>query len=151
MEEQFGSCPECGRNDGYRNIYRQHFFFCEEHQITWVPGSNLFSSWRAEGREDWRATWEKLKEYRLYDPDASPAIGPQLGEVVRFESMIPPPAPAVISSAAEFEAGASNDEAQYALECVLARLTEEEMRRVFEDLPLRAREHIRLTAADYPG
>ncbi len=43
------------------------------------------------------------------------------------------------------------EEAQYALECVLARLTEEELRRVFDDLPPRAREHIRLTGADYPG
>ena len=43
------------------------------------------------------------------------------------------------------------DEAQYALECVLARLSEDELRRILEDLPPRAREHIRLTAADFPG
>jgi hypothetical protein len=43
------------------------------------------------------------------------------------------------------------DEAQYALECVLARLRPEELRRILEDLPERAREHIRLTAADFPG
>ncbi len=42
-------------------------------------------------------------------------------------------------------------EAQYALECVLARMTEDEMRRILGDLPPRAVEHIRLTAADFPG
>ena len=38
-------------------------------------------------------------------------------------------------------------EAQYALECVLVRLTEAEIQRVIEDLPPRAREHIRATTA----
>jgi hypothetical protein len=36
-------------------------------------------------------------------------------------------------------------EAQYALECVLVRLTEAEIQRVIDDLPPRAREHIRAT------
>ena len=38
-------------------------------------------------------------------------------------------------------------EAQYALECVIVRLTEAELQRVIDDLPPRAREHIRATAA----
>ena len=38
-------------------------------------------------------------------------------------------------------------EAQYALECVLVRLTEAELQRVIDDLPPRAREHIRVTTA----
>ncbi len=42
-------------------------------------------------------------------------------------------------------------DAQYALECVLARLTEGELVRILPDLPPRAHEHIRLTAADYSG
>jgi hypothetical protein len=37
-------------------------------------------------------------------------------------------------------------EAQYALECVLVRLSEVELQRVIDDLPPRAREHIRATA-----
>ena len=36
-------------------------------------------------------------------------------------------------------------EAQYALECVLVRLTEAELQRVIDDLPLRIREYIRAT------
>ena len=38
-------------------------------------------------------------------------------------------------------------EAQYALECVLVRLTEAELQRVIDDLPPRARRHIRATTA----
>ena len=38
-------------------------------------------------------------------------------------------------------------QAQYALECVLVRLTEAELQRVIDDLPTRAREHIRVTTA----
>ena len=38
-------------------------------------------------------------------------------------------------------------EAQYALECVLVRLTEAELQRVIDDLPPRAREYIRATTA----
>jgi hypothetical protein len=38
-------------------------------------------------------------------------------------------------------------EAQYALECVLVRLTEAELQRVIDDLPPRVREYIRVTTA----
>jgi hypothetical protein len=38
-------------------------------------------------------------------------------------------------------------EAQYVLECVLVRLTEAELKRVIDDLPPRARGHIRATTA----
>ena len=44
------------------------------------------------------------------------------------------------------EMGASR-EAQYALECVLVRLTEAELQRVIDDVPPRAREYIRATTA----
>ncbi len=37
--------------------------------------------------------------------------------------------------------------AQYALECVLVRLTEAELQRVIDDLPPRVRQHIRATTA----
>ncbi len=40
-------------------------------------------------------------------------------------------------------------EAQYALECVIARLSEDELRRILEDLPPRALGHVRLTAARF--
>jgi len=91
--ETFGGCPECGKGGEYRNIYRRHFVFCEEHRITWSAGTNLFSSWREEDEEDWRETWEKLKGYRVYDPDVSPEAGPPLAEVTSLEALMPPPTP----------------------------------------------------------
>jgi hypothetical protein len=44
------------------------------------------------------------------------------------------------------ELGEARD-AQYALECVLVRLTEAELQRVIDDLPQRVREYIRVTTA----
>lgn len=46
--ECYGGCPACGRTDGYRNVGRDHWFFCAEHRVRWWAGSNLFSSWRGE-------------------------------------------------------------------------------------------------------
>lgn len=47
-------CPCC--NDAkshYRNIGRDHWFFCEPCGVRWLIGSNLFSSWRDESEMDW--------------------------------------------------------------------------------------------------
>jgi hypothetical protein len=76
---QFGVCPECGGGDGYRNIYRLHFFYCDEHRLTWCPGSNLTSTWRDEKPKDWRAAWEHLKDYRTVDGYGEYEPGPPLG------------------------------------------------------------------------
>ncbi len=97
MTEQFGSCPVCGaEGQHYRNIYKQHFFFCEEHRMVWSIGCDLFSSWRHEDEGDWRAAWEKLKDYRacreapLDAPEWGPTVGPPLSEVTSFEELMPP-------------------------------------------------------------
>jgi hypothetical protein len=50
--EYFGGCPTCGGNDGYRNLGREHWFFCAEHKVKWYVGSSLFSGWREETVED---------------------------------------------------------------------------------------------------
>ena len=91
-EDHFGGCPECGQNDGYQNIYRHHFFFCEEHCVAWLAGHDLFSSWREEDEADWREAWEELKGYRVYDRGTQ-QLGPSLGEVTSLEFLIPPPTP----------------------------------------------------------
>jgi hypothetical protein len=49
--DYFGVCPKCGKNDGYINIGRGHWFFCTEHKIRWCAGANLFSSWQDETEE----------------------------------------------------------------------------------------------------
>ena len=47
----FGACPTCGKNDGYRNVGREHWFYCAEHRTKWCYGDNIFSSWRHDGPE----------------------------------------------------------------------------------------------------
>ena len=89
-EGHFGVCPECGNTGEYRNIYKQHFFFCDEHQITWTPGANLFSSWHHETEEDWRKAWGKLRYYRPVDGFGRYAPGAPLGEQTSFEDLVPP-------------------------------------------------------------
>lgn len=86
--EPFGVCPECG-SARYRNIYKTHFFYCEEHRITWVPGYNLMSSWQYEEPEDWRAAWEQLKEYRTVDGFGQYQPGARLGEQTTLEALMP--------------------------------------------------------------
>ena len=92
-EEQFGSCPECGKAGGYRNIYKQHFFYCDEHRLVWLAGSNLFSTWRDENEGDWRAAWEHLREYRTVDGFEKCVPGAPLGEQVTLAELLPTPDP----------------------------------------------------------
>jgi len=54
----FGDCPECGRNDGYVNIGRGHWFICKEHKAMWFIGSNLFSDWKGETEEEQRERFD---------------------------------------------------------------------------------------------
>jgi hypothetical protein len=82
----FRECPECGKSDEYRNIYKHHFFFCDEHRLVWMPGVNLFSSWR--GEEDCREAWAKLNGYRTVDGFGEYETGAPLGEQVTFEELL---------------------------------------------------------------
>lgn len=84
----FGSCPECGKSDAYRNIHRLHFFYCDEHRLTWCVGSNLMSSWREESEEDWRSAWEHLKGYRTVDGFGRYAPGPPLEELTTLKKLL---------------------------------------------------------------
>ena len=40
-----GSCPDCGKSDGYVNLGVEHWFICREHKTKWLAGTNLFDSW----------------------------------------------------------------------------------------------------------
>ena len=84
----FGACPECGKSDGYRNICRLHFFYCDEHRLTWCAGSDLMGSWREEGEEDWRSAWEHLKGYRTVDGFGRYAPGPPLEELTTLKKLL---------------------------------------------------------------
>jgi hypothetical protein len=63
----WGGCPECRRNDGYRNLGREHWFSCHRHQVRWCAGENLFSSWRHESEEDWARNRARIGPYRVVE------------------------------------------------------------------------------------
>jgi hypothetical protein len=69
---RFGGCPECGGTDGYFNIAADHFFCCDEHNVAWSVGSNLFSCWREETIEVWKENERKLSSMRLVSPIYQP-------------------------------------------------------------------------------
>ena len=73
-ESEFGGCPHCGRDDGYLNVEREHWFVCHEHKTKWRAGSNLFSSWHEEDEEVWQRNRFRLAEFMAVDsiPPAQP-------------------------------------------------------------------------------
>ena len=66
--EYFGGCPHCGKNDGYLNVGREHWFVCHQHRATWWAGSNLFSAWRDETEDDWRKNEGRMHDYEVVEP-----------------------------------------------------------------------------------
>ena len=59
-ESRFGVCPHCVRDDGFLNVGRSHWFFCREHKVKWLVGSNLFSGWRHETEEQQRSRYDEI-------------------------------------------------------------------------------------------
>jgi hypothetical protein len=57
-DNYFGVCPTCGKNDGYVNVGRGHWFVCDEHKFKWFVGSNLFDSWKEQTEEEQRQLYE---------------------------------------------------------------------------------------------
>ena len=66
--DYFGGCRACGKNDGFLNVGRDHWFVCHEHKQTWCVGSNLFSGWRDQTEADWARNRETLKSYSVVEP-----------------------------------------------------------------------------------
>jgi hypothetical protein len=66
----FGGCPECGpcQNDGYVNIGRSHWAFCELHRLKWCAGENLVRSWRVDTETEWRENFDRLEEFAEVEP-----------------------------------------------------------------------------------
>jgi hypothetical protein len=67
-DNYFGLCPQCGGNDGYRNVGRNHWFVCHTCRTRWCAGSNLFSGWREETKEEWAENAWALSAYREVEP-----------------------------------------------------------------------------------
>lgn len=53
-EDPFGTCPICHSSDGYVNCGAAHWLYCATHKVAWNIGSNIFSSWKWDGPEEWR-------------------------------------------------------------------------------------------------
>lgn len=69
----FGVCPTCHRNDGYANAGKLHIFFCLEHRVRWIVGSNLFSSWKDQTEVEQRLIYDTigLGDYTKVEPYVS--------------------------------------------------------------------------------
>ncbi len=61
---RLGDCPRCGRNDGYLNVYKAHWFICRRHRVKWYAGYDLFPTWQNETEEDWRRNLRILSQYQ---------------------------------------------------------------------------------------
>jgi hypothetical protein len=61
---RLGDCPRCGRNDGFLNIYKSHWFICKRHKLKWYAGYDLFPGWRNETEEDWKRNLQILSQYQ---------------------------------------------------------------------------------------
>ncbi len=64
----FGVCPVCRKEGHYINVYKSHWFLCDEHRKRWCPGYNLFSSWMNETEEDWKRNARRLEAYEECEP-----------------------------------------------------------------------------------
>ena len=67
-DDYFGGCPHCGKNDGYVNIGREHWFVCNRHKTKWRIGSNLFSGWKDEDEAVWTRNEYRLRNYMEVEP-----------------------------------------------------------------------------------
>ena len=63
----FGHCAMPGHDNYYLNIGRAHWMVCDKCRIKWLIGANLFSSWRYQNPDVWRANEVKLRKYREID------------------------------------------------------------------------------------
>jgi hypothetical protein len=81
-DEHFGGCPTCGKNDGYRNAGKGHWFFCLEHRVLWFAGANLFSSWHGETEAEQEKKFEILEGFERVKPIYPDARDMHIADVV---------------------------------------------------------------------
>ena len=70
-----GGCPEGDSLDGYLNIGRCHWAFCDKHKTKWCFGENLFSGWREESQEDHVENERHLASFKEIKPIGLPDNG----------------------------------------------------------------------------
>jgi hypothetical protein len=64
----FGGCPICGYTGAYRNLGREHWFYCPEHKCKWHIGANLFSAWKDESEAVWQENAKYLSDFLVIEP-----------------------------------------------------------------------------------
>jgi len=60
IDQRWGTCPLCHRNDGYHNVGNDHWFLCHTHKTKWAVGANLFSSATDETPEQQHDQQERI-------------------------------------------------------------------------------------------
>jgi hypothetical protein len=66
-----GGCPFCGSTGYYRNIGKDHWFYCETHKTKWYVGSNLYSNWQYQSEKIWLENARVLESYTEVEPVSS--------------------------------------------------------------------------------
>ena len=61
--------------DGYLNVHKSHWGICRSCGTKWPIGSDLFSSWKNETKEDWGRNAELLSDLTEVQPIADPSEG----------------------------------------------------------------------------
>ena len=64
--QYYGSCPLCGKTDGYLDTPGGHVFVCDTHKTSWLVGSGLFTVEASD--DELRANRDKLAVYREVEP-----------------------------------------------------------------------------------
>ena len=67
-KDYFGHCSFTEHENHYLNIGRGHWMVCDKCELKWFIGENLFSSWREENEDIWKANADRIKDYRELDP-----------------------------------------------------------------------------------
>jgi len=70
---RWGVCPKCWARGEissglWLNVCKAHYCYCEEHQLYWCIGENIFSSWTHETQE----TWDKNKSLMDHAKEVQP-------------------------------------------------------------------------------
>ena len=75
VEDYFGGCPTCGKNDGYLNAGKTHVFYCREHKVSWVFGANVFGSWKDETEDEQPEKYKAIEGFERVAAGLEPARG----------------------------------------------------------------------------
>jgi hypothetical protein len=72
LDDHFGVCPHCRKNDGFINVGRAHLFMCHEHKVCWWVGENLFDSCKFQTKAEQRAIYDQsgVASYQKVKPFA---------------------------------------------------------------------------------